>query len=122
LLPTEHGDSAREWIYRRWREVEVHHVDLAGPYTPDRWPPLLIATLLPEEVERMTGRSDRALRLRVDAAGSVAPELVGREWLVGDGDPVEVRGPDWAVLAWLAGRPSVATGALSAAPALSEWR
>lgn len=120
--PTEHGDPAHDWVLRRWREVEVHRVDLAAGYTPDRWPPLLVSTLLPREAQSLTGRTDRAIRVRVTAEGSLAPDLVGAEWVAGDGEPLEVRGPDWAVLAWLTGRPSVAAGALSAAPPLSEWR
>jgi hypothetical protein len=35
---------------------------------------------------------------------------------------VQVRGPDWAVLAWLIGRPTAAGDALSAAPPLKGWR
>ncbi len=121
-LPTEHGDPAGDWVFRRWREVEVHRVDLAADYTPDRWPALLVSTLLPEAAGSLAQRVDGAVRVTVTAEGSVAPELVGREWTAGAGDPVEVRGPDWAVLTWLAGRPAAGAQALTATPALREWR
>jgi maleylpyruvate isomerase len=120
--PTEHGDPAQEWVFRRWREVEVHRVDLAAGYTPDRWPPLLVTNVLPQEAELLAERTDRPLRVQVSAEGSLAGDLVGAEWVVGDGEPLDVRGPDWAVLAWLAGRPSVAAGALTAPPPLRDWR
>jgi hypothetical protein len=35
-LPTEKGSRADGWSLRRSREVEIHHVDLAAGYTPDR--------------------------------------------------------------------------------------
>jgi maleylpyruvate isomerase len=120
-LPTEHGAAAEGWAYRRLREVEIHHVDLAAGYTPDRWPALLVTELLPQAAEALGDRTDEALRVAVTAAGSLAGELVGREWTVGAGEPVDVRGPDWAVLAWLIGRPSVVADALTATPALGEW-
>jgi maleylpyruvate isomerase len=121
-LPTEHGDPAEAWVVRRWREVEVHRVDLASDYTPDRWPPLLVTTLLPEAAASLAKRTDGALRVVVTAEGSLAPDLVGREWTAGTGSPAEVSGPDWAVLAWLVGRPAAAEKALSAAPPLGAWR
>jgi maleylpyruvate isomerase len=120
--PTEHGDAAAMWVFRRWREVEVHRVDLAADYTADRWPALLVAELLPEAAESLAKRGEAAVRVIVSAPGSVSADLVGREWTAGDGEPVEVRGPDWAVLAWLIGRPSAAGSALSATPPLREWR
>jgi maleylpyruvate isomerase len=121
-LPTEHGDPAGEWVLRRWREVEMHHVDLAGDYTPERWPPLYVLTMLPDAADTLAARTDESLRVTIAAEGSLSAELVDREWTVGTGDPVDVRGPDWAVLAWLAGRSAVATKALSTAPTLREWR
>ena len=33
--PTEHDHPAEHWLFaRRWQEVEIHRVDLAGDYTP----------------------------------------------------------------------------------------
>jgi maleylpyruvate isomerase len=121
-LPTEHGDPAQEWAFRRWREVEVHRVDLAAGYTPDQWPARLVTALLPEAVGALGPRIEGAVRVTITADGSVAPELVDRSWAFGDGDAVEVRGPDWAVLTWLTGRPAAGAHALSATPPLREWR
>ena len=30
--------TQREWVWSRWREVEVHHVDLGLGYSPSEWP------------------------------------------------------------------------------------
>lgn len=121
-LPTEHGDPAESWVYRRWREVEIHRVDLDAGYGPDRWPPLFVTETLKDAAGSLASRVTGAVHVTVTAAGSVAPEFVGREWTAGEGSPVDVSGPDWAVLAWLAGRAAAAGDALSAAPPLSEWR
>ncbi len=121
--PTENGHPAQYWLAQRWREVEIHRVDLAGSYTPDRWPPLFVATLLPEVARTLAERTSGAVQVSVVADGSLSPDTAGASWSAGEGDdPVEVRGPDWAVLAWLVGRASVAEAALSATPALADWR
>jgi maleylpyruvate isomerase len=109
-------------VFRRWREVEIHRIDLAADYTPQRWPPLFVTSLLEVEAGSLAERVQGAVRVKVTAEGSLAPDLVGRMWTAGDGTPVEVRGPDWAVLAWLVGRPSTAEDALSATPPLGDWR
>lgn len=121
-LPTEHGDPAADWVFRRWREVEVHRVDLAGGYTAQRWPALFVRTMLPVALDGLRSRVATPVRVRVSADGSTAAEQVGIERAYGEGgDPLEVTGPDWAVLAWLVGRPSAAEGALSATPRLDSW-
>ncbi|WP_073389418.1 maleylpyruvate isomerase family mycothiol-dependent enzyme [Jatrophihabitans endophyticus] len=117
---TDGGLTAADWPARRLREVEIHRVDLAGDYGPDRWPPLLVAELLPGVMTSLAERVATGVHVVVDAAGSVAPEPAGQEWTVGDG-AVEVRGPDWAVLAWATGRGAAATG-LGEAPGLAPWR
>ena len=49
-------------VFRRWREVEVHHVDLDVGYQPDRWPDALVARWLPELLTALPQRADpRAL-------------------------------------------------------------
>jgi maleylpyruvate isomerase len=122
-LPTAEDQTAASWVRRRWREVEIHRVDLAADYTPDRWPPLFVVTELPDAAESLASRVSSAVHVTVTAEGSLSREMVGREWEAGSGgDAVEVRGPDWAVLAWLAGRAAVASSALSAVPPLGPWR
>jgi maleylpyruvate isomerase len=44
-------------LYSRWREVEIHHVDLGLAYTPADWPAELVALMLPGLV---AGLPDRA--------------------------------------------------------------
>jgi maleylpyruvate isomerase len=120
--PTDKGHPARHWLRARWQEVEIHRVDLDAGYTPERWPPALVTLLLGDAGDALESRADGPVRVRIVAEGSLAPEHVGRTWTVGSGsDAVEVAGPDWAVLAWLVGRPSVAEPALTAAPPLRHW-
>ena len=76
----------------RWREVEVHAVDLAGDYRPEHWPAPFLARLLEE------------LRSRPDL-----PPLDG------------ITGPDHAMAAWLSGR-SDGQGLHGHLPELPAWR
>jgi len=115
---TEKDHPARHWLGARWKEVEIHRVDLAGGYSPRQWPPAMVARLLEAEAARLPTRARTALRVSVTAEGSLRPELGGREWSIGEGAAVEVRGPDWAVLAWLLGRPAVVADELTATPEL----
>jgi maleylpyruvate isomerase len=118
---TADSRPCRRWIRARWQEVEVHRVDADSGYTVDQWPADFVAVLLPRLADRLPDRARRPLRLEVTADGSLNSQLVGREWAVPGEDPVEVRGPDWAVLAWLTGRTSTAGDALTAAPELDPW-
>lgn len=121
-LPTDQNRVAQDWVFWRLREVEIHRVDLAGDYRPDRWPPLLITELLPVVAESLAERANTAVRVEITADGSLAADLVGWVWSAGAGEPVTVAGPDWAVLAWLVGRASVVGEALTATPELGPWR
>jgi maleylpyruvate isomerase len=80
------------FAWARWREVEVHAVDLAVDYLPQDWSPAFLDRLLAE------------LRSRPDL-----PSLAG------------VTGPDWAMAAWLSGRSS-GTGLSGPLPDLPAWR
>jgi maleylpyruvate isomerase len=82
---------AARLVWARWRELEVHAVDLAAGYVPADWPPEFVDRLLDE------------LRARTDL-----PPLDG------------VSGPPYALAAWLAGRSAgdELTGDL---PVLPEW-
>jgi maleylpyruvate isomerase len=116
---------ASDWVSRRLVEVEVHRVDLRGAYTPDRWPPVLVAELLPLTIETLGTRTPTAITITVTDA--VALDLAGRMWTVGDpaasgAAMVTVEAPDWALLAWLIGRPDAAGDALGQVPELDVWR
>jgi maleylpyruvate isomerase len=121
-LPTEDRTTG-EYAVARWREVEVHRLDLGGTYTADDWPPEFVSYLLPELAESIATRSETPLAVDVTADGSVTADLPGRTWSsdASASDAVVVSGPDWAVLAWLIGRPGAAASQLSAAPELKAW-
>lgn len=49
---------ANTLMFTRWREVEVHHVDLGLGYTAADWPEGLVSAWLPRELERLPKRAD----------------------------------------------------------------
>ena len=118
---TADSRPSRSWIRARWKEVEVHRIDAKSGYTVDRWPADFVALLLPRLADRLPDRARGPLRLVVTADGSLNSELAGREWAVPGEDPVDVRGPDWAALAWLTGRTSTVGEAMTALPELRPW-
>jgi len=99
--------------WRRLREVEVHHVDLATGYQPAEWPPSFAHRMLHELARGLKGVS---LTVRSDEVGHPVP--------IGDGSPPEVRGPAYALCAWLSGR-SVGDGLTieppGPLPSIPEW-
>jgi maleylpyruvate isomerase len=119
----------------RWREVEIHRVDLADGYGPGDWPASFVAPLLPSLLD-----PDR-LRPRLPAGVTV--EVVntdsGQRWLVGAGLPVAARsarsaavrsadpppvrvvGPSWALVGWLTGRTAAVRSELGDPPGLGAW-
>jgi maleylpyruvate isomerase len=111
----------RAWVKARWKEVEIHRVDLAGAYTAADWPAEFVDYLLPRMADEVGSRLDTAVRVEVDPDSSTTTDLGGKVWTAGSGDPVVVRGPDWALLAWLIGRPMLAAGAVTATPELTPW-
>jgi maleylpyruvate isomerase len=120
-----HEHTAGAHVLGRWQEVEIHRVDLAGSYTARDWPANFIGYLLPATVGGLDARipAGHAVRIEVDPEGSVAPELAGTVWSCGNGsEPAAVTGPDWALLAWVLGRPAATGGALSSQPELHSWR
>jgi len=70
---------ARDLVRLRWREVEIHHVDLDLGYTPAHWPAQFVTATLATELPA----------LHATAADVVVPDL-----------------PEHEVLAWLIGRPT----------------
>jgi maleylpyruvate isomerase len=115
--------SAEQYLAARWREIEIHRVDAMGAYTADEWPAAFVADLLPDVIGDLGGRTDAALQITVDKDESVTTELAGTTWTCGDGaHPTIVTGPDWALLAWVLGRPAATKGTLNRTPDLSAWR
>jgi maleylpyruvate isomerase len=67
--------STPRLVFTRWREVEIHHVDLGLGYEPGDWPPSLVDRLLPEVLEGLPERADRSLLLAWGLGRGGAPEL-----------------------------------------------
>ena len=44
--------------FRRWREVEVHMVDLQAEFRPQDWSDALVAAALPRLIDGLAGRAD----------------------------------------------------------------
>jgi maleylpyruvate isomerase len=121
-LPAHGGVPASELLHTRWREVEIHRVDLRSGYLPEQWPPAFVDYLLPVELAALHRRTEAALTVEVTPDRSLT-ELGGSvRRLAGEGTAVTVAGPDWAVLAWLVGRTDPVRSDLSATPELRSWR
>jgi maleylpyruvate isomerase len=48
--------TAETLPFRRWQEIEVHHVDLGRGYTHRDWPDAWVARRLPSMLEQLPGR------------------------------------------------------------------
>lgn len=71
------GDEApaASMAFSRWREVEVHHVDLGLGLEPADWPPELVARWLPDLLATLPARTDPAGLLAWTIGRASAPEL-----------------------------------------------
>ncbi|MFE9095032.1 maleylpyruvate isomerase family mycothiol-dependent enzyme [Streptomyces sp. NPDC007264] len=110
-------DSAARVPFRRWIEVELHHVDLGVGYELEDLPAEFVEREIDFLAERFGGHKE---------VPSTALEAGGRVWTTGggaEGGPVSVRGPAPDLLGWLSGRRdgselSVEGGKLPALPPL----
>ena len=100
--------------FRRWREVEVHHVDLGLDYGVADWPDAYVDAELARSVVGL------APRLAAGTAVDLVAADTGQRWRVPDG-PVAGRQTVAAdrrfLLAWLLGRGGGGPGF----PALGPW-
>jgi maleylpyruvate isomerase len=98
VLDEKQGSAARV-VWRRLREVEVHHVDLAAGYDWPDLPEAFTLRLLNELV---------AVRPRDDGSGAavrIRPAGAAHALRLGEGEPaVTVSGAPHELAAWLAGR------------------
>ena len=62
-------------VFSRWREVEVHHVDLGLGYTPDDWPHALVSAWLPSLLVALPERTDAHDLLAWCVGRAGAPDL-----------------------------------------------
>ncbi len=108
--------TMRDFVWMRWREVAVHHVDLDLGFEPSDWPVAFVRTALAETFENLPTRA-APNRPRIDCEYRVVASDHDRAWRIGlHGDEVTVgaddgRGVDgeaigWGcdVAAWLYGR------------------
>ncbi len=110
--------SQREWVWSRWREVEVHHVDLGLGYAPSEWPVGFVTRGLAEALRELPSRSarsvpsnatvrleatdhDRVWTVSTGADGAARVEPDSGSTAAVDGT---VRGWGCDLLAWLYGR------------------
>ncbi len=111
--------SASRLVWRRLREVEIHHVDLDAGYAPEDWPEAFTLRLLNELVHERPRATEPLPAVLLRGDGLAHPLRLG------DGEPsVTVSGPSAALAAWLAGRSDGATLVASPTgplPALSDW-
>ncbi|MER6124683.1 maleylpyruvate isomerase family mycothiol-dependent enzyme [Streptomyces sp. NPDC001795] len=92
-------DSAARVPFRRWAEVELHHVDLGIGYELEDLPEEFVVREIDFLAERFGGHKD------VPSTGLAATD--DRVWMTGggaEGGPLAVRGPAPELLGWLSGR------------------
>ncbi|MFI6576224.1 maleylpyruvate isomerase family mycothiol-dependent enzyme [Nocardiopsis sp. NPDC050513] len=97
----------------RWREAEIHAVDLAVGYRPRDWSRAFALHVL----DFLAARAPEGVRLVLRATDEDHTRSLG------EGDPVEVSGPLRDLAAWMAGRDTDASLATTAAapPDLGPW-
>jgi maleylpyruvate isomerase len=106
-------------IWARWRETEIHHVDLDAGYTHEHWPAEFVSLMLPRILPTLHARLDGGLAVQV--------QVTDRDWpqdgaaATAPGDLVVVRGAASAVLCWLSGRPVPAAADLTASRSGQDW-
>jgi maleylpyruvate isomerase len=91
-------DSASRIPFRRWAEVELHHIDLGIGYGLEDLPEEFVAREIDFLAERFRGH--------LDVAATEMADESGRTWTTGGdhGGPVTVRGTACDLLGWLCGR------------------
>jgi maleylpyruvate isomerase len=75
LLGTGEQRPAAHLPASRWREVEVHHVDLGLDYTPDDWDDAFVGRFLPDVMAAVPERADRRALLAWGFGRGAAPAL-----------------------------------------------
>ncbi len=86
-------------VYSRWRETEIHHVDLDAGYTIDDWDERFVLATLPNLIDSLTRRLPEHRGLELIATD------VDFEAALGEGDICRVEAPGVVLVAWLSGRP-----------------
>ena len=66
---------ASQLAFSRWREVEIHHVDLRLGYGATEWADAFVQRMLPRALDGLTGRCDPRLLLGWTLGRGAAPSL-----------------------------------------------
>lgn len=106
-------------VWARWRETEIHHVDLDTGYTHEHWPAEFVTLMLPRVLPTLDARLIDALTVQVQVTDRHWPQA-GTATTASD-DPVVIRGAASAVLCWLAGRPVPAAADLTTSRSGQGW-
>jgi len=106
-------------VWARWRETEIHHVDLNCGYAHGDWPVGFVDLMLPRVMPTLAARLTDEISVRVEAADRGQPTTAATTSATGE--PVTVRGPASAILCWLLGRAAAAAG-LEATRCGRAWR
>jgi maleylpyruvate isomerase len=115
----ERNGVAAKVVWRRLKEVEIHHVDLGAGYGTADWPESFTRRLLRELV------TDRPRSDGTDPCLDVHAEDTAQKLRLGDGVPgITVSGPAHALAGWLSGRGTGSELTVSPPgplPTLSAW-
>ncbi len=82
--------TQREWVWSRWREVEVHHVDLGLGYAPSEWPVRFVTRGLDDAFTYLPERAARDA-MPLDASFRLEATDHDRAWIVRTFDNGDVR-------------------------------
>jgi maleylpyruvate isomerase len=109
--------TPQQVVWSRWRELEVHHVDLDAGYHPADWPESFTLHLLREVVADLG---------KWEGGFTASAEDVAFEAKIGAAPaPITVRGPAWALAAFLIGRASgdaLRTDPAGQLPPVPTWK
>jgi maleylpyruvate isomerase len=105
-------------VWARWRETEVHHMDLAAGYAHRDWPAEFVGLMLPRVLPTLDARLPDGVPIHVETTDG---QPTGPLTAAAESGVVVVRGPASAVLCWLTGRPLPATDDLVVSRAGQPW-
>ncbi|WP_327352391.1 maleylpyruvate isomerase family mycothiol-dependent enzyme [Streptomyces sp. NBC_01304] len=115
LVTAKAGYRHPAWftLYRCWRELETHHVDLGSGYESADWPQAYVSWALDGTLV--------ALAARGFPLGRVEATDLGRTWTLSPAGPA-IEAPGHALLGWLSGRsPAPGNGSGAGVPQPPDW-
>ena len=106
-------------VWARWRETEIHHVDLKAGYTHSQWPAEFVDLLFPRVTPTLAGRLADEITVLAETTDRDPPKTAVTASTAAD--QVIVRGPASALLCWLIGRPAAAEADLAVSRSGEPW-